>query len=392
MITVAHVITDLEAGGAQSMLVKLLQHTDRSQFTVRVFSLLDPPGSFAPRVEALGIPLDAVGITRRMPNPTRLWRLASWLRDARPDVVQTWMYHSDLVGGLAAKLASIHLPILWNIRQSNFDEVHSRRRTVLLARICSTLSAYVPNRIICCSSVARQLHVAMGYDDSKIQVIPNGFDVIAFRRDPDARAAVRAELGLPVDTTLIGLVARIDPQKDHRTFVSAAARIHARLPNVRFVLCGSGVDRANAELTEWIDHAGLRDVVYLLGERGDVPRITAALDLATLSSAYGEGFPNVLGEAMACEIPCVATNVGDSAHIVGDTGRIVPPRDPDALASACIDMLSAGEDELRRRGQEARRRVLENFSIPRVARAYEAAYRSVLASTRGSQQPLTDSV
>jgi glycosyltransferase involved in cell wall biosynthesis len=142
---------------------------------------------------------------------------------------------------------------------------------------------------------------------------------------------------------------------------------------------------------QWIDRAGLRSVCYLLGERPDVPRITASLDVATLSSAYGEGFPNVLGEAMASEVPCVATDVGDSAHIVGDTGRIVPPRNPDAIANAWVDLLSMGDAGLRTLGQNARRRILENFTIPRVARAYEAAYRSVLATTRGSQQALTDS-
>jgi len=387
MITVAHVITGLGQGGAETMLLKLLRQTDRTQFSMRVVSLLAPPGPIAERIEALGIPVVALGIGRQVPNPAGLWRLASILRDARPDLVQTWMYHGDLVGGLAAKLASIRLPVIWNIRQSNFDPNNSRRRTIQLARLCAMLSKRLPNRIICCSNVARRVHAAMGYDESKMQVIPNGFDLLAFRADPSARVALRTELGLPSDARLLGMVARFDPQKDHQTFVAAAQRLHARLPDVRYVLCGAGVDRGNAELTDWVDRAGLTGVCHLLGQRNDMARVNAALDLATLSSAYGEGFPNVLGEAMACEVPCVATDVGDSAHVIGDTGRVVPPRDPHALADAWGDLL-ADPSSLRALGKQARRRIVDNFSIARVTRAYETTYQSILASAVGSRQPL----
>ena len=388
MITIAHVITGLRKNGAETMLYKLLQQTDRSQFSVRVFTLLAPPGPLAERIQALGIPVDALGISRGVPNPMAIWRLAGALRDMRPDLVQTWMYHADLVGGLAAKLASIRLPVLWNIRQSTFDPNRSRRRTIGVARLCARLSGHLPHAIICCSENARRVHVALGYDDSKIQVIPNGFDPVAFQPDPEARTALRAELGLSPDTPLIGMVARYDPQKDHQTVVAAATRLHARMPNVHFVLCGNGVDQTNAELTGWITSAGLNHMCHLLGERNDVARVTAALDLATLSSAYGEGFPNVLGEAMACEVPCVATDVGDSAHVVGDTGRIVPARDADALAGAWSDLLTAGDDERKTLGERARCRILENFSISRVTHSYEAVYRSVVASTFGARQPL----
>jgi glycosyltransferase involved in cell wall biosynthesis len=390
VITVAHVITGLGRGGAETMLLKLLQQTDRTHFSVRVFSLMAPPGPVAARIEALGISVEALGISRRVPSPSRLWRLAALLRDARPDIIQTWMYHADLLGGLAAKLGSIRVPVLWNIRQSNFDVLQSRRRTMRIARLCAALSTRLPHRIVCCSDVARRVHVAIGYDDAKFQVIPNGFDLVEFRPDPSARVTVRNELGLPSDATLIGMVARFDPQKDHSTFVTAAARLHAQLPNVHFVLCGAGADTANPELAAWLERAGVGRVCHLLGEREDVARITAALDLATLSSAFGEGFPNVLGEAMACEVPCVATDVGDSAHVVGDTGRIVRPRDPAALADAWADMLTAGSGALHALGRRARHRVVDNFSIARVARMYEATYESVVASTLRARQPLPE--
>jgi len=239
------------------------------------------------------------------------------------------------------------------------------------------------------TAAARPLQDVLGIR-AEVRVIPNGFDPVAFQPDPAARTALRTELHLSTDTPLIGMVARYDRQKDHQTFVAAAARLHARMPNVHFVLCGNGVDQSNAELVGWVTAAGLSHRCHILGERNDVARVTAALDLATLSSAYGEGFPNVLGEAMACEVPCVATDVGDSAHVVGDTGRIVPARDSDALAGAWGELLTAGNDELEALGQRARRRVLENFSISRVTHAYEAAYRSVVDSTVGSRQPIPD--
>jgi glycosyltransferase involved in cell wall biosynthesis len=387
MITVAHVITGLGRGGAETMLLKLLQQTDRSQFSMRVFSLLAPPGPLAERIEALGIPVEALGMGRQIPSPGRLWHLARRLRATRPDMVQTWMYHGDLVGGIAAKLASVRLPVLWNIRQSTFDAGHSRRRTMRIARVCAMLSSRLPQRIICCSDVARRVHVDLGYDDSKIQVIPNGFDSTAFRPDAEARAAIRAELGVPADSPLVGMVARFDAQKDHQTFIAAAGRVHARMPNVRFVLCGTGVDRNNAELVDWIARAGLSGVSHLLGERADIARVTAALDLATLSSAFGEGFPNVLGEAMACEVACVATDVGESGYVVGDTGRVVPPRDPAALANAWTELLV--DDAARRAlGRLARQRVVDNFAIARVTRTYESAYQAIVAANMGSREPL----
>jgi glycosyltransferase involved in cell wall biosynthesis len=164
----------------------------------------------------------------------------------------------------------------------------------------------------------------------------------------------------------------------YRTFVDAAALLHRRRPDVHFLLCGLDVDTNNSALGSWIDAAGLRSVCRLTGYRHDVNRVIAATDLAASSSAYGEAFPNVLAEAMACEVPCVATDVGDSAYIVGDTGCIVPPRDPAALADAWDALLAKGPDHLRALGRAARRRVEEKFDIGEVVRAYEDTYAEIL--------------
>jgi glycosyltransferase involved in cell wall biosynthesis len=385
MIRVAHIITGLDTGGAERMLLKLLTHMDRARFSSRVYSLI-PPGLGGAPIEALGVSLQTLGMRRDLPNPLAIVRLAGLLRENRPDVIQTWMYHADLVGGVAAKLSALGAPVVWNIRHSTFDPDQTRRRTAQVARICAVASRWVPHTIICCSIAAEHVHASLGYDESKIRVIPNGFDLSQFRPDPAARQDVRSQLGIPLDAPVIGRFGRFDPQKDYQGLVDAAARLHRSRPDVHFVLCGLNIDANNTALTGWIEDAGLTGVCHLLGYRRDVARVMAALDIAASSSSYGEAFPNVLAEAMACAVPCVATDVGDSAYIVGDAGTIVPPRDPAALAAALDAMLARPPEELRALSEAARRRVDEKFALPKVIRQYEDTYEAIVNSRMASRR------
>jgi glycosyltransferase involved in cell wall biosynthesis len=378
MITVAHVINALAIGGAETMLLKLLTHTDRTAFAPRVYTLQSPAGPILERVVRLGISVRELGMARGLPNPGRALRLARWLRQEPPDLVQTWMYHSDLVGGIAARLARFSMPVVWNIRNSTLDPSTCRRRTLGVVRACARLSASLPDAVICCSRAAGGIHAALGYDASKLHVIPNGFDVTMFRPDRDRARALRRALRIAEPAAVIGLVARFDPQKDHRTFVEAAGRLHAEMPQVRFVLCGRDVDEANAQLMTWIAEAGISAVCFVLGERSDMPDVNAALDIATSASCYGEAFPNAIGEAMACGVPCVVTDVGDSGYLVGDTGRVVPRLSAHALCAAWKDLLELSVREREQLGQQARQRIAACFSIETVARSYEEVYRCVL--------------
>jgi glycosyltransferase involved in cell wall biosynthesis len=370
----AHIITTLQVGGAEMMLYKLLAHTDRNAFEPEVISLTDI-GPIGERIRALGVPVHTAGMRRGIPDPQGVLRVARLLRQQHPDIVQTWMYHADLVGGLAARMVGIR-SLIWGVRQSSLDPHDQKRLTFWTARICARLSGYLPACIVCCSEAVRRVHGAFGYEMGRMVVLPNGFDLDAYRPDPAARFSVRQELGLSEATPLIGLVARFHPQKDHRNFMQAAARLHARLPNVHFLLCGSGVTLENPELAQWVEEAGIRANVHLLGGRQDVPRLSAALDIAS-SSSSGEGFPNVLGEAMACGVPCVVTDVGDSAQIVGETGRVVPPHDSQALADAWHDLLTAGAEYRCELGLAARHRVQECFSMPQITRQYEQLYKEI---------------
>ena len=378
MIKVAHVINTLGAGGAQAMLLKLLTHGDRAVFAHRVYTLLSPAGPLASTAANLGVPVRELGMRRSTPNPVRLFELAGWLRKDPPDLVQTWLYAADLIGGLATKLARIPAPVVWNIRNGTLDDSKSRRRTHLVVKGCAQASSWLPDTIICCSHAAMRIHTALGYDASKFRVIPNGFDLDRFRPNPIAHRALRQELSIPEHTPVIGLVGRFDPQKDHQTFIEAASRLHARMADVHFVLCGDEVSWTNSQLVSWIGAAGVSSVCHLLGRRTDTPDVTAGFDVACSSSSYGEAFSNAIGEAMACGVPCVVTDVGEAAHIVGETGRVVPPRNPEALSNEWADLLTRGEHHRHELGQRARDRVSQNFSIGPVTESYEETYRRVL--------------
>jgi glycosyltransferase involved in cell wall biosynthesis len=374
---VLHVITGLNLGGAEVMLHRLLRASARAGDVREVISLTDL-GIVAERIEALGVPARALRMTR-MPNPASVVRLARLVDRFRPDVVQTWMYHADLVGGLAARLAR-RGRVVWGLHNSTLDRERTRRTTRWVVAASARLSRRVPDAIVSVSGAARDLHVAAGYDARKFEVIPNGFDLAEHRIVPAWRTEVRAELGVPDAAVLVGLVARVDPQKDHLNFVRAAALLSRRAPGARFLLCGEGATAANRELAGAIAQAGVADRFHLLGRRADVPRILNALDVASLSSAYGEAFPLVIGEAMACGVPAVVTDLGDCAELVGETGRVVPPRDPEALAAAWEALVEAGPDGRRRLGLAARERIAGRYGLDRIAAQYDALYRRVLGA------------
>jgi len=372
---ILHIITGLGVGGAEMMLYQLLAHMDRDDFPSEVISLTDI-GPVGEKIQALGVPVRALGMGRSgLPNPRLVLRLTRWLREARPDIVQTWMYHADLVGTLAARMAG-GPPVVWNIQYGGFHPRRDKRSTVLVAQACARLSHRQPARIVSCSVAAQEAHGKLGYNTDKITVIPNAADTTAFRPNREVRSVVRKELGIGGEAPLIGVVGRFDPQKDHHNFVQAAIRLHQDWPDAYFLMCGLDVTWQNPAFAEWIP-AAMHDRFHLLGRRQDVARLAAALDVGCLSSAYGEGFPMALNELMACGIPCVATDVGDCALLVGETGRIVPPRDPEALAAAWREMLEMREEGRHRLGVLARQRVETHFDIEAVALCYQQLYQEV---------------
>ncbi len=375
MIKVVHVITGLCVGGAENMLFKLVSRMDRSKFAPEVISL-SGIGPMGEKMLEAGIPVRALNLRPSLPNPALVLRLAQWIRQSRPQVVQTWLHHADLIGGVATRLAG-NIPLAWNIRHSNLDPATIKRQTILIGKACARLSHTVPQRIVCCSEAGREEHARLGYAADKLLVIPNGFDLAAYRPSEEAQSAIREELGIGADAPLIGLIGRFHPMKDHATFVQAAALLHKRRPDAHFLCCGEDVTWQNDALAHAIRQADLCDSFHLLGQRRDIPQIAAALTVCTLCSLYGEGFPNVLGEAMACGVPCVVTDVGDSVFIVGETGRVVPLRAPEALAQAWEGLLSRPLEAVQQGAMAARERVETRFALDAVVERYQELYKDM---------------
>jgi glycosyltransferase involved in cell wall biosynthesis len=371
MIKVMHIITTLGPAGAETMLFRIASGMDGTRFENEVVSLtgiLD----LAERMREIGVRVRTLGMKTSLPNPLLVMRLAQWIRESKPDVIHTWMYHANLIGSLAAFLAG-DVPVVWGIHHSTFDSRFDKRRTMLVNRACGLLSRRLAARIVCCSEASLRTHKRLSYAVEKLEVIPNGFDLEQVRPDPAARGSLRGELGIPADALVIGMAARFHPHKDHRNFIQAAGRLHKRMPALHFLLCGMDITRQNTQLAGWIDAAGIRECCHLLGHRKDVSRLFAGMDVAT-SSSRSEAFPIAVGEAMACETPCVVTDVGDSALIVGETGTVVAPRDPHALAEAWRKLIEAGAAVRCRLGIAARRRVQQHFALPAIVERYQAIY------------------
>lgn len=376
-IRVVFVVTALTAGGAEMMLWKLLSRIDRSRFEPRVVALSGDTAGMLPSFVQIRVPCDSLGMRPGIGSMAQLARLRRMVRAWAPDIVQGWMYHGNVAASLACAFLRPPLPVLWNVRATLIEPAHNKRLTAFTIWASGKL-AFSAARIInnsVASAIEHEQH--FGYRASKRVILPNGFDTDTFRPSTDARLSIRHSLGLPPGALLIGLIGRYHPMKDHAGFLRAASLLRERCPDAQYVLAGERIDHANAELMRWVQVRGLSSHVHLLGQRSDMETVTAALDVAVSSSSSGEGFPNVIGEAMSCGVPCVVTDVGDSASIVGDTGRSVPPRDAEALARALEELVTMRTAERMVLGERARRRIIEHFSLDSIVRQYEHLYAEV---------------
>ena len=369
---ILHIIAGLNDGGAEAVLYRLCNNDTR--YTHYVISMMDV-GKYGPLLKQAGIEVHYLNMPQGRVSMRGLLRLWSLLRELKPDVVQTWMYHADLIGGVVARLAGVK-SVFWGIRHTTLEPGKSKRSTIYVARLCAFLSRWVPDKIVCCANKAVEVHVKLGYSAHKMTVIPNGYDLKKFFVDYDDRKLLRNEWGIDETIPLLGMVGRFDPQKDHKNLINALGTLRQSSFDFRFVLIGKNLLETNQELVAWIDAQDLRENIILLGQRSDIPQVMNALDVHVLSSSYGEAFPNVLAEAMACGTPCVTTDVGDAALIVGDTGWVVERKNAEALATALLDSLILLHDEpaWMIRKQQARELIVNNFCLEKMINDYHTVW------------------
>jgi glycosyltransferase involved in cell wall biosynthesis len=365
-------------GGAEVMLQKLVLALEPRGYDATVVSLTSL-SRIGDELRESGIPVVALGGRGGVLLPHHAATLLRLYRRLQPDIVHTWMYHANVVGHLLLRLQGNRSrpPLVSSVRGA----LHAAREQKLSLRLVRRLDAKLSgsaDAIVFNSSNSAEQHRAIGYAMERATVIPNCFDATLFRPDPAARGRIRGELGCG-NSLLVGLVARFDRMKDHRTFLEAAGMVAAKNPACSFLLAGRGCDRSNEQLAAWISSYGLVGRVFTLGERSDIAAIHAALDVAVCSSV-SESFPNAIGEAMCCGVPAVVTDVGDCAALVGDTGKVVAPRDPIALADALLQMASLPAEARAALGARARERVIREFSIDRVAGMFIEVYRSCVSA------------
>ena len=364
---VLHVITDLNQGGAEAVLYQLIVAT-RREIEHCVVSL-HGDGVYGERLRKIGVDVHVLSMPRGRLKFSGLRRLRTIMLDYGPDVVQTRMYHADLLGGVAAFFAG-SLPVVWAVHATDLGTMADTWKTRIVRRICAVLSGILPFAIATDAQKSANLHASLGYPLRKTVVIPNGVELSLFRQDGMQRQTVRQELRIEPDQILIGFVARWHPLKDHANLLQALSIVKAGKRRFCCVLAGSGMTRENSELMQLIHDNGLASHILLLGPRSDVSAVMNAIDLHVLSSCT-ESLPVAVIEAMSCGTPCVVTDVGDAARIVGDTGWVAPPRSPAALAAGIGSAIEAlektGKEAL---GKACRDRIAQNFSLDKMTQEY----------------------
>lgn len=375
------VITGTGIGGAQTMLEKLVDAGDGvfGGYEQTVLSLM-PPGESGARLMQAGVPVHTLGIRGAMPTPRAVFRLAALSRAVAPDLFVGWMHHAGLAAWYAAKMQRLRPPVIWNVRHSLSDVAYEKAMTRALLRYSARLSPSI-DAIIFNSHVAKAQYGAFGYALDRATVIPNGFDCDHFRPRKDARTRLASLF--PVDGTrpVIGMVARNHPMKDPTTLIEAMRRLSTQGVEADLLIVGPGMER----LWSSVRSGPMADRIIVSGQRLDIAEWLPGLDLLVLPSAWGEAFPNIIGEAMASGVACVATDVGDARQIIGECGRVVPPGDVAAMQAAIADLLSLSPDARRTLGLAGRERIIEMFSLTVVARDYAALYASVLRRWRYRQ-------
>ena len=367
---IAHVIIGLSVGGAELMLQRLvLNSSKKEQFEHCVISLTDL-GIIGPKLQEKGIEVHSLGMTSLSSLPLTVLKLRRLIKKIDPDVVQTWMYHADFLGGLAAKSIGIK-NIIWGIRTTDVSQGASKL-TVYLSKLCAKLSYIIPNTIVCAAHVSRDYHISIGYDKSKMTVIPNGFDLKALSATKEEGLEVRRQNDLKETDVVIGSIGRFNPVKNQKLFIETAAELVKERPNLKFIMVGRDNTIHNKELMSWIKSYRLEENFRLLGQRSDIPQCLKAMNIFCLHSKT-EGFPNVVGEAVLTETPCASVNVGDVSVLL-DKESITKSNNKYELIRIINSYLTAPKDILEEKVKLIKEQVEKNYSIENIIEKYHDLY------------------
>nr|WHW29511.1 putative glycosyl transferase, group 1 [uncultured bacterium] len=372
---ILHVIVGLESGGAERTLQRMVECDAGNAAVTHSIVSLTGTGAIGPELQRAGIDVQALGLHSVLDLPRVFWRLLGAIRKTRPDIVQTWMYHADFLGGLAAWLAGRY-PVVWCVRTTDLP-AGKRSVTAILRWACARLSHWIPDQIVCAAQASRATHAALGYDAAKMVVVANGYDFSRFEATLEERRAWREQHGIATEEMVVGSIGRWHADKDPDNFIRMAGvlgRQHARL---RFLMVGRGLHNTNTALMHSLECSGMAARFVLVGERKDVPQCLAAMDIFCLHSRT-EAFPNVLAEAMAMGLPCVTTDVGDAALLLNDCGHVVPKKDTAALAQGVTRLLQMEPADRLALGARARARVRGRFTIAAARAGFESVYQRLL--------------
>ena len=376
-IRVLHLITGLNTGGAEMALYRLLVAMNRQEFQSSVVSLIKP-GPVGDLITEMGIPVKSLEMPPGRASIRGFYQLIRILKDFQPDILQTWMYHADFLGLMAGKLTGVPA-IAWNIRGSEMNFMNSQGLSRIIAKTCALVSGW-PQVVLVNSRAGIIAHEKLNYHPRRWQFIPNGIDTEKFLPDRASGQKNRARWNIPLDCDLIGMVARLDPQKGHTFFLQAAAIVLKEKPDTHFICIGGGPENFLEELKKQAEGLGLGTAIHWIGNQSEMPSVYNALNIYISPSAYGEGFPNVIAEAMACGIPCIATKTGDAPDLLASTGLIVPPQNSQSLAEAILKVLNTPPDIRALIGANARERIISNFNMDKMAGAYSDIYGQILGS------------
>jgi len=372
-VKIVHVISSLENGGAELMLKRLiLSHRENINFSHSVVSLttLGPIGSDLIR---LGVDVNVLDMRNIFDFHKVFFSLIKFIRCGDFDIVQTWMYHADFFGGVAAFLAG-NRNIIWGVRTTKLNKFSS---SFFLRFICIFLSYFIPKVIVCAANSALKFHASLGYNKARLTFVPNGFDLSRFVFKVTDRNRIRSTFHFQDDDIVILSLGRFTYEKDHANFISAAGIVSSKYKNVKFLLVGRGVNESNQSLTSLISQTGFHQNFFLVGESDNVPAIFAAVDIFCLHSRT-EAFPNVLGEAMAMGLPCISTAVGDAELILGDCGSVVPKMNSSALALSIMNFIELPYHKKLNLGECSKARVSNLFSMNSTKQCFEKIYKNIV--------------